>query len=341
MKLPFAKWHLPEKDTPTTEKYFTGANRDLIRGAFSFANSARDRPYRRLGPHLFASGSNALLLRHATKNELDTLGKENFQRVIYLQDDDLKSIIHDPYINMEYRSSVEKFVNEKFQEILKIATDIVSPSQQIIEKYGSYQTHILGPSMLGEHDDLSHHDQEELLRIVFLGTRSHLNDLGLIATEISEFLKRWETSVQLDTFLGKWAPPQLKRLKNARHHSPASWRHFRRILTSHRWHLALAPMRDTPTNRARSWNKLLDHAAVGSATLHTSGACPMLDLAIGNGRYGLPVEGHPGQWREMLEWLISDRATVKHMAQAGLRRARQIGNPQDTRRFWKRLLLAK
>ncbi len=67
----------------------------------------------------------------------------------------------------------------------------------------------------------------------------------------------------------------------------------------------------------------------------------MLDLAIGNGRYGLPVEGHPGQWREMLEWLISDRATVKHMAQAGLRRARQIGNPQDTRRFWKRLLLAK
>lgn len=256
-----------------------------------------------------------------------------------MQDDDLESIIHDPYINMEYRKRTEKFIKGFYQDICRLATDIVSPSPTIMEQYGNFHAHFLGPSMLSEPEDMSHHDYDKQFRIVFLGTRSHLQDLNLITAELADFLKNRKYSARLDTFLGKWAPPALKNLKNAHHYAPSGWMHFRRILASQRWHLALAPMRPTPTNRGRSWNKLLDHAAVGAATLHSAGACPMLDLATGGGKHGLPVDSVPGRWREILEWLASDRAMTKRLAEAGLHRARKIGNPQDTRLFWRKLLL--
>ena len=335
----FTDWLIPGRETPTTEKYFAGANRTLIGSGPAILASLRNRPYRRLGPHLFTAGKRAVLLRHATERETAILKREKFERVVYLLDDDLEFLVEDEHVNLDYRMRVASFLRRVFPKILHMTTDIVAPSISILEKYVRKELHFLGPSMLWKPKDLSHHDREETFRIVFLGTRSHLQDLDMIAAEISDFLKSRKKSVQFDTFLGKWAPPRLKGLQNVRHYSPSGWQHFRQILASHRWHLAIAPMRFTLTNRGRSWNKLLDHASIGAATLHSAGACPMLDLAIGNGRYGFPVEGPPARWREMLEWLVTDRATVKCMARAGLRRAQEIGKPADTRLFWHKLLL--
>ncbi len=335
----FADWLIRGRETPTTEKYFAGANRTLIESGPEILASVRSRPYRKLGPHLFIAGKRSVLLRHATKREIAILKKKKFERMIYLLDDDLECLTEDEQVNQDYRMRIASFLRERFPEILRLSTDIVAPSMALLEKHAERELHFLGPSLLWNPKDLSHHDEEETFRIVFLGTRSHLQDLNMISEEISDFLESRKDSVQFDTFLGKWAPSRLKNLKNARHHSPSGWRHFRMILSSRRWHLAIAPMHCTPTNRGRSWNKLLDHASTGAATLYSAGACPMLDLAAGNGRYGLPVEGPPARWREMLEWLVSDRATVKRMARAGLHRAREIGNPADARLFWRKLLL--
>ena len=324
------------KATPSVEKYFLGPNRDLV---FSWPVLSRSgtAPYRKLGPHLFASERAAVLIRHATERELALLEKGRFSRIAYVLDDDLDAIIRDPAINADYRRRVTAFLDDRLPRILRLATDVVAPSVPILARHTHAAVHFLGPALTHEPPGLEHFETEETLRIVFLGTRSHLHDLTLRARELEGFLKA-HSDAHLETFLGKWAPPELRRLPNATHHPPLKWPAFRKMLKRRRWHVAIAPMRPTDVNRGRSWNKLLDHAAVGAATLASQGACPALDAALGHGKYGFLLAGKSGAWRDLLEWLHADRTQAARMAEAGASRARHIASPERHRTFWRRLL---
>ncbi len=324
------------REIPSVEKYFLGPNRDLVVSRFAFRPSP-DTSYRRLGPHLFTTGESAVLIRHATERELALLERGSFRRIAYLLDDDLDAIAGDPAINADYRRRVAAFRDGPLQRILRRATDFIAPSIPLLSAHSGPALHFLGPALTHTPPGTTHFATEETFRIVFLGTRSHLEDFALLAPELERFL-RAHPEAQLDTFLGRWAPAELRELPNAIHHAPLHWPAFRRLLQRRRWHLALAPMRPTAVNRARSWNKLLDHAAAGTATLATEGACPALDVALGSGRYGLPLPASPARWREALEWLLHDREQAARLAAAGAERASHIADPQSVRTFWSHLL---
>ncbi len=324
------------EDTPSVEKYFLGPNRDLVASSTPFRRSP-ETPIRRLGPHLFAKGETAVLIRHATDRELAMLERHRFRRLAYLLDDDLDAIARDPSINAAYRRRVAAFLEGPLHRILHLATDFVVPSIPLLERHADRTIHFLGPALTLSTPDMAHFATEETFRIVFLGTRSHLRDFSQLAPELGKFLKM-HPDAHLDTFLGRWAPAELRGLPNATHHAPLKWPAFRRMLECRRWHVALAPMRHTDVNRARSWNKLLDHAAIGAATLITEGACPALDAALDGGKSGLPLPGNPQCWREALEWLHRDRTRAAHLARTGAVRARRIAAPEATRNFWRRFL---
>jgi len=284
------------REIPSVEKYFLGPNRDLVFSRFAFPPSPGS-PYRRLGPHLFTTGEAAVLIRHATERELALLERGSFRRIAYLLDDDLDAIAGDPAINADYRRRVAAFRDGPLQRILRRATDFVAPSIPLLSAHSGPALHFLGPALTHTPPGTTHFATEETFRIVFLGTRSHLEDFALLAPELGRFL-RAHPEAQLDTFLGRWAPAELRDLPNAIHH----------------------------------------HAAAGAATLATEGACPALDFALGGGRYGLLLPASPARWREALEWLLHDREQAARLAAAGAERASRIADPQSARTFWSRLL---
>ncbi len=326
------------KETPSVEKYFLGPNRDRVAARFGFRRPPR-LPFRRLGPHLFATDETAVLIRHATRRELAVLERGRFRRVVYLLDDDLEAIVRDPAINADYHRRITTLRDGPLRRILRLATDFVAPSIPLLERHADRTIHFLGPAVTLPFPGTAHFGTDETFRIVFLGTRSHLRDFSLLAGELEKFLKA-HPDTHLDTFLGAWAPAVLRGLPNATHHPPLKWPAFRRMLERRRWHVALAPMRPTDVNRARSWNKLLDHVAAGAATLATEGACPALDAALSGGRYGILLPEAPDHWREALEWLHRDRDHASRLAGAGAARAREIAAPEMNRAFWSRLLLS-
>ena len=142
--------------------------------------------------------------------------------------------------------------------------------------------------------------------------------------------------IRLTSFLGKQAPDSLKGLKNARHREQKSWAAYRRFMAKSRFHLALAPYRETPFNRARSCNKILDHAAYGAAGLYS--ARPPLADYVTNGADGLLLADEPQQWTRAIEELLAAPDEMQRLARAGAQLAQKLGEPARAKAFWLNLL---
>jgi len=166
-----------------------------------------------------------------------------------------------------------------------------------------------------------------------MGTRSHLGDLEMITPALADFFSA-HGDAHLVTFLGKHAPKALKGFRNITHRPTLKWPAFRRFMADSAWHAALAPMRETPVNRARSFNKLLDHASVGAVGLYSAAACPAIARAVRHGMHGLHVKAHAHDWLDALEYLYHNREHARKMAQKGAEQARVLGNPERCRQFW-------
>lgn len=100
--------------------------------------------------------------------------------------------------------------------------------------------------------------------------------------------------------------------------------------------MALAPYRDTPFNRARSCNKILDHAAFGAAGLYS--ARPPLAGYVKDGAEGLLLGDEPQQWINAIEELLAATDVMRNLAGAGAQLAQKLGAPARSRAFWLNLL---
>ena len=79
------------------------------------------------------------------------------------------------------------------------------------------------------------------------------------------------------------------------------------------FHFAIYPLRDAAFNRARSANKLFEHALVGATSLMSP--IPALVDAAGSASTGLFVEGGPDEWRARIEVDLADLAAARARAE--------------------------
>jgi hypothetical protein len=80
-----------------------------------------------------------------------------------------------------------------------------------------------------------------------------------------------------------------------------------------RFHLALYPLADTAFNRARSANKLFEHALVGAASLMSP--MPALVEAAGD-LTEIFVAGPASEWRDRIEADLAGRDGIRRRAEA-------------------------
>ena len=330
--------------TPTVDKYFLGPMAPHVaRSGFPLPRlnvfAGANKPVRQLGPHLFATASHAVLLRHCTPDEFRILDERRFpaENVHYVIDDDLKAISEDPAVPDSYRIRTRTWMTDDLPRILELCGQIIAPAREILSAYGSHEHRLLTPCMLKAGTSFRHHERKGPFRIIYAGTGSHAADLEMIAPALAGFCAAHE-DVRLVTFLGKHAPASLQGHKRIRHHNPLRWPLFRAYMEHARFHAALAPMRETPVNRARSINKILDHALLGAAGIYSAGACPQIDQAVEDGKNGLLAASAPGEWRDALETLYANRDMTRDIAINGASSASILGAPAPKRAFWKQAL---
>ena len=319
------------RNTPTLDIYFRRPLHDLIA---DWRGPRMRRPIRRLGSNSFYCNGTAVIIRYATKTELTTIEALGPDRCLYVIDDDLINIEHHNTLPSDYQARLATFKTELLAPILSIADTIVAPNQLILATYPGKKHHLLPPSYTALCKDFSHFDRDrydQRVELVFTGTRSHLSDLEFIVDPILD-LCTYHPQIRLTTFLGPHAPAPLRGHQNIIHQSPRSWRAFIKILQKRRFHIALAPYRDTLFNRARSINKILDHGAFGAAGIYSR--LPPLSQVITQDQNGLLVNEHPADWHRSVSRLINARAHTRNLAQAGADLSKTLGNHENIRQFW-------
>jgi hypothetical protein len=167
------------------------------------------------------------------------------------------------------------------------------------------------------------------LHIAHLGTASHAGALALIAPPIAELLDQYR---QLRfTYIGREpCHPRLASHAQVRRVAPMSWPRYRRWLSHRRFHLALYPLDDSPFDRARSPNKLIEHAIVGAVGIYPGSWAPA--RVLGDAAFAAPAT--PSEWANILTKVVAHPKQLIPMAERSMAAIAVCNDPAAQRRLW-------
>jgi GT2 family glycosyltransferase/glycosyltransferase involved in cell wall biosynthesis len=181
-------------------------------------------------------------------------------------------------------------------------------------------------------------------RLLCMGTTTHERDFAMIAPALVRLKQEFGNDIEID-LLGMTGspdiPPEINRI-GVPLHATLSYPGFVHWLTSvwPGWHIGLAPLLDTPFNRAKSPIKVMDYAALGLAVLASD--IPVYRGSLAGGPAGQLVANDPRAWHAALSWLVRNRSLRLGMAaeaRPGLLAASSLAVQAGARRdAWKQLL---
>lgn len=294
---------------PTADLYVLNPVRHLRRHSVRAARLPRIRC---LVPNVYAIGSTGVIVRYAAAEDLDLLRRSGARRILYVADDDFVAGAADASLPDRYRAKLAAFAGGAWPVIREAADIVIVPGSVLASQYGA-KARILSPVWHRPPAATAHFEAAGQIEVVHLGTGSHVSDIAAIAAPLAAVLQAKE-NVRLTLFSAGPAPGPLQRCANVRLRRPMPWWRYKLMLPRMRFHLALYPLRDTAFNRARSSNKLFEHALVGAASLMSP--MPALCDAAGDASSPVFVRGGEEEWRQRIEADLSDMQALRRRADA-------------------------
>lgn len=301
--------------SPTADLYLLNACGDWV-GAGG--------PIERLAPGVFASAHALLVVRHAG----GAMALPERRRVIWLIDDDVDAALSCRDIPLGQRAKLWLFEHRHGQRLRASGCDVVVSSDALKHRYP--EAAVLRPFWAGAPAGIDHHREEGPIRIGFLGSAVHRGDLGMVRPLLEELLVRDDVELHIaaNHHLGRLAGhPRLRPIE------ATSWPDWKRWIAETRLHIALYPLADNPVNRARSCNKIIEHAIVGAASVYSANWPEAARIARRGA--GLVLENDLGRWEAALDRLIRERDLRLRLAAAGRSLANDLNHPGQQRAFWK------
>jgi hypothetical protein len=319
---------------PTTDLYFLNPLRTW---KASDPDAAALPRIENLAPNVYAVGRTGVIVRYGRERDVDRLTRAGVRQIVYIADDDFVAGSEDARLPARYREKLAAFAQGGWPTLRDAADIVIVPGAVLAESYGP-KARILPPAWHRPPAPSHRFARGGPIKVAHLGTGSHIADLAAFAPAIAEVLSA-HPHARLTLFSGERAPPPLKEHGQVRLRPPMSWWRYKLSLPRMRFHLALYPLADTSFNRARSANKLYEHALVGAASLMSPN--PALREAAGPGLAGLFVEGGAQDWAARLEADLSDPQAVRQRAEATRARIGATDPLQDSIRAWRDILAAE
>jgi glycosyltransferase involved in cell wall biosynthesis len=160
--------------------------------------------------------------------------------------------------------------------------------------------------------------RDEPVRILCMGTQTHNRDFALIEPVLARLKEDYGDRIEIEIVgmttrdglapgLGRTGPPP---------GTAQTYPGFVNWLTSRRprWHIGVAPLLDTPFNRAKSAIKTMDYAALGLAILASD--VPSYQGSLADGPAGQLVRNDPTSWYAALNAMIRDQDRRRAFAAA-------------------------
>lgn len=219
--------------------------------------------------------------------------------------------------DFKMRSSFPKSVQDAMSHVITQADLVICSTEPLAKRLEDLNertvvvpNRLASDLWLGQGTPAYERQDESPLRVLYMGTRTHEEDLALIKDAWKKIKKKYGDSVELDIVGG--IPEGTKTFGNTVKIDPLpdashdSYPEFARWLTqNNRWHVGLAPLCDTEFNRAKSSVKFLDYAALGLAVVASD--LEPYRKTLTHRHTGLLAQGTTESWFEALDALLSDR----------------------------------
>jgi len=316
---------LSAPDSPTADLYFRNACRDFL-----------DTGVRQLGPTVFASESACLVMRHAMR-----AGRlPDRRRLIYLIDDDVAAGTSDVSLPFFYRQKLRMVEGPASRRIKRVARVAVVGSPALGRLFAPLmETHLLRPYWSEPFAALDHFQplaaRTGWIEMAFLGSVIHRSDLAFVLPVVRRLLEA-HPRLRFHVPERHRLPGDLDRHKRVRRIEGLGWTAYRRTIANRRFHIALYPLLDTAFNRARSANKLIEHAVVGAAPVYSHSWREAARASATGAGLCLPNEREV--WFQALSALIDSPREMADRAAATQRLAAKLNTPEPQRRLWGELL---
>ncbi|MBI3957877.1 MAG: glycosyltransferase [Chloroflexi bacterium] len=153
----------------------------------------------------------------------------------------------------------------------------------------------------------------------YMGTHTHDDDLLLILPALAEVGRMSTIPLELQIIGGAASEATLAQLQTL----PFSVQRIERPVVEYpqflpwftgnvRWDIALAPLRDTPFNRAKSDIKFLDYSALGAAGVYSD--LPVYADSVRHGETGLLAANDTASWVDAIRSLIEQPGLRRELA---------------------------
>lgn len=291
---------------PSTDLFFLHACGHRV------GNRWQRAPITAVGANCFTHGQ-AMLLVRADSPAVMRAALEWRGRLAYVVDDDIPGAAQSPGLPDQYRRRLAEF-NAEYHRLLIQRADVLLVASDVLASRLP-----LHPDMrridpcwtlpLADQRHFSVLDKGGELRIVHLGTGSHGGGLAAIAPTVMALIER-DSSLSFTYVAAEPIIPALERHPRAHRLQPRKWPSYRRWLTHARFHLALYPLTAEPFDRARSCNKLIEHALVGAVGTYPRDWLPA--RLVGDGALLGPSD--PWCWAEMIGEVAANRSQLARMA---------------------------
>ena len=319
---------------PTTDLYFLNPMRHLRRADLGGTRLPR---IENLAANVYTVGRTGVIVRYGRQHDIDLLRHKGVRQIVYIADDDFAAGAEDARLPAHYRAKLAAFAKGAWPALRDAADIVIVPGAVLAAAYGG-KARIVPPAWHLPPAPSDHFERPGAVEIVHLGTGSHIADLANLAPSIAETLSA-HPRARLTLFSPGPAPEPLASHPLARVRRPMSWWRYKLSLPRMRYHLALYPLADTEFNRARSANKLYEHALVGAASLMSP--TPALKDAAGPELSHIFVERGRKDWAERLAADLGDPQGLRQRADAARAHITAADPLKQAAGAWRNILAAE
>ncbi|MDZ4779406.1 MAG: glycosyltransferase [Planctomycetia bacterium] len=253
------------------------------------------------------------------------------QRLVVELDDDLWAMPSQHPERRRYRRLLPAL-----DYLLKSADAVSVPTEELARSLESRTSRVeIIPNAVDEqlwftpgrdHRDVGSHSP---LRMLLMGTRTHAEDLEIVAPAARRLLREFGDRVRFEVIgcvaLGHRSDWFRKlRIPSARCEYPAFVRWLRRRA---RWQIGLAPLRDCPFNAAKSAIKFLDYSALGLAGVYSD--APAYSGTVRQLETGILTGDSADSWFDAIRTLVLNeelRRALSKAAAEDVRRKHALAN---------------
>lgn len=220
--------------------------------------------------------------------------KQKIRGVIFFMDDDLLDLRASEGMPLRYRAKLSRLSVVRKSWLREQNIELWVSTPYLYEKYKSWKPRLVLPSNVGT---------TPCRKIFYHGSASHAAEIKWLQPVIGEVLERDE-SIVFEIVGGSNVYRAYNKHPRVIVTHPMKWPAYQAYLLMSERHIGLAPMLDSPFNRARSYTKFFDITSCGAVGIYTKGT--IYADVVGHRSEGLVVDMQQQDWVDSILTLVQD-----------------------------------